>query len=1208
MMRLLNKLLNIRTREWPRLLILYAMLFVVMLGLTWGETILEAEFLKQVGVEALPLFFIIKSLVSIPVVAIYTAFADRTANNKLLIAILMVSVTSILIGLGLLGLGLTKIAYPLLYLIIFVPLEDVFFTHWYTYINGFYDTLSAKRIIPVLGTAGRLAGITAGLTMPVLNSFLFPSQIVVMWLGTLLTMALLAWLMPYLLKEAKKPITFQPGKMPARASAPSLQLRPYLDNLREGYHYVAQSLYLRWMAVSTLILMLLFTFLQYQTSQILLDELQTTQNIANFIGRLTGITNMIILPFQLFGLSRIIGRVGLGNASLIFPTATLAISGGLIFWRGLGSAAMAYFNRTNFYAAIGFPIESLLYNAVPLRVKGRARAFIGGLVVPIGSLIGGGLLLLLPFIAVTWFVPLLIGVFAVAFMLSALVIRREYGRALITMLEQEDFSFLLSQESTNLSVADPATLNSLRQKLEQSQSYEFTIFMAKLISQLGGQEAVPILGQVARAAPDARVRAAILDVLAAADVQNEAIRQLYTDFLTDPDGRVRQIAIAGLERLAGFNDQQFRSLILGMVSDPDIEVRVRILSALVDSNGGPGNFYELSSAVELLNQLLAAQDSYQRARGVQVLGKINEARAVRRLVDYLADPADEVRLEAALALETLSRHKLSLPITALIIEKVHPLLNDPIERVRQAALTILGYLGTQESYQAITGVLKDSSSQIRESAADALVQAGKSVIPFIHPQLDSPDPQLRKMATIILSRVNQKEFGPLVGVQITGSLLIIYQNLGRIVALSPYNHYASIAVLQSALREQNEQLINDIFYLLSAIHDPNAVKIIAESLRNESAHVRANATEALESLTSPQTTQLIAPLFEPELDTTRLLHFSQDTWDMKHPDTAAAIQQLLTHPDNPWLKALMIFTLGEIGASLSLKTVRPTEQPISTSAAGHQVSSPNPLDILADQESSTDKNRGAPPEKRRADRIRSTDLLSALANPDDNRDQPSNSSLPSEQGVFTLSQIETVIEAALIDPVVDVRLAAQAARRMIMGQQTTNLVEQEGILLSVIEKIIFLKEVPFFQGMTVDQLKVLASVCEEELFEEDTRIFNQDDPGGALYVVVSGRVGIEQEKRKGSFARLATIEAHSYFGEMNLFDNSPHSDTAIALQDTLVLRLRREPLIALARQHPDLSLELINVLSARLRTANDRIAELTRTRTRKLQKFYDEFD
>jgi CRP/FNR family transcriptional regulator, cyclic AMP receptor protein len=161
-------------------------------------------------------------------------------------------------------------------------------------------------------------------------------------------------------------------------------------------------------------------------------------------------------------------------------------------------------------------------------------------------------------------------------------------------------------------------------------------------------------------------------------------------------------------------------------------------------------------------------------------------------------------------------------------------------------------------------------------------------------------------------------------------------------------------------------------------------------------------------------------------------------------------------------------------------------------------------------------------------------------------------------------------------------------------------------MLATVERVIFLKEVPFFQDMTVEQLKILAGACEEEFFAADTRIFNQGDPGGMLYVVVSGRVALEQEKRKGSFARLTTIEAGSYFGEMNLFDNSPRATCALAVQDTLVLRLGREPIIALARRYPDLSLALVNVLSVRLREAQDRIAELTRTRPQALHKLYDE--
>ena len=163
------------------------------------------------------------------------------------------------------------------------------------------------------------------------------------------------------------------------------------------------------------------------------------------------------------------------------------------------------------------------------------------------------------------------------------------------------------------------------------------------------------------------------------------------------------------------------------------------------------------------------------------------------------------------------------------------------------------------------------------------------------------------------------------------------------------------------------------------------------------------------------------------------------------------------------------------------------------------------------------------------------------------------------------------------------------------------------IPLSAVEKVIYLAEVPFFRGMTVEQLRILADVCEEEFTPAEARIFSEGDPGGVLYVVVSGRVGIEQQKRPGSLARLATVEAGSYLGETDFFDDNPRSNSAIAIQDTRTLRLRREPLIALARQHPDLSLELINVLGVRLREANDRIADLTRTHPRELHKLFDQF-
>ncbi|MDX1523310.1 MAG: hypothetical protein R3264_16925, partial [Anaerolineae bacterium] len=186
---------------------------------------------------------------------------------------------------------------------------------------------------------------------------------------------------------------------------------------------------------------------------------ESKEEISNFIATLNVIGNVIALPIQLFFLNRIIEGVGLGNTSLIFPSATLAISGTLIFFRTIPAAALGYLNGSVVRTTFRNPIDNLLYNAVPLRIKGRARAFIVGLVVPVGALVGG-LLLLTPTISnadsVLRFI--LMGLFAVALLGTAFVIRRQYGHALINMLEEEDFSFLLAQMGEARTVADPATL------------------------------------------------------------------------------------------------------------------------------------------------------------------------------------------------------------------------------------------------------------------------------------------------------------------------------------------------------------------------------------------------------------------------------------------------------------------------------------------------------------------------------------------------------------------------------------------------------------------------------------------------------------------------------------------------------------------------------------------------------------------------------
>jgi CRP-like cAMP-binding protein/HEAT repeat protein len=1169
MLRLLNQAFNIKTPEWPQVLLLCLMHFLANGGVIWSLIITEAAFLRNVGVAFLPWVFVASPVVSIVSIAAYTAFADRVSDSALLIAILLIGALGFGGGRLIFALGQPLVAYAIWYPLTLIFI-DIFFTlHWGTYVNSFYDTQAAKRIFPIVSAAARIAAIFAGATIAILN-LLTPADIMLIWAGMMLAVALLAWCMPTLLKQSR------PDGQPAATPFAGRAQASYGANVREGFRYVVQSAFLRWMALATLCIYMLFALLSYQSGLIFLAELQTIARISSLTGLLNSLGNLLMFPILLFGLSRIIGWIGVGNASLIFPFGTLAISGALIGAPGVTTAGLAYFDRTAFRVTFHATFDSLLYNAVPLRVKGRTRAFITGLVVPLGTLFGGLLLLLLPMLPAGWWwvLPALIGALALAYVGCALAVRRHYARALIAMLEQEDFSFLLAQDASALAIGDAVALDTLRQKLGEHPGHELTLFIAKLLAQLGGAAVAPALEQAARSAPEARTRAALLDLLTAAELRGPSIRQLYDDLVRDPDPLVRRAALAGLEQLAGANSESFLALALEMLHDPDVEVRTQVLPALARS----GDFFYLAPAVQMLNQLLDDPDTQQRARGVRVLTQLDDVRIVRSLMRHLGDPSDEVRLQVVEAVAVLSSGTIQDWIWPLVLRHMGKLTRDPVERIRQVTLSILGRCATADSYALLVAALADESAAVRATAADALARIGRPAIAAIRPALENGDPLLRKMAAATLSRIDPSRFGALIDAQIDGELRAIYQNHSRLQSLAPYTGYPGMAVLQSALREQNQDLANGIFYLLAATHDSGAVRVIADSLKSGDPRIRANAAEALESLSSPQVARLAASLFDADRQT-EMLRQGAERWDIRPTDALGTIHDIQQDSGQPWLRALAIFALGELGAA-------------SATPEAHIHSK---------------EQQVAQPDQRRARSARAVALLDALA--DDRTPAPAATAAPALPAQLEAAQIEALLCAAHDDPAPEVRQAAQIARRTIDGQRIAEInAHEETLVLSTIEKVLFLKEVPFFQGMTVDQLKALATVCEEGLFAANSQIFSQGDPGGALYVVVSGRVGIEQERRKGSFARLATLESHAYFGEMNLFDDSPRSVAAIALQDTLTLRLRREPLIALARRQPELSLELINVLSQRLREANDRIAELTRTKPRELHKLYDQFE
>jgi len=94
-------------------------------------------------------------------------------------------------------------------------------------------------------------------------------------------------------------------------------------------------------------------------------------------------------------------------------------------------------------------------------------------------------------------------------------------------------------------------------------------------------------------------------------------------------------------------------------------------------------------------------------------------------------------------------------------------------------------------------------------------------------------------------------------------------------------------------------------------------------------------------------------------------------------------------------------------------------------------------------------------------------------------------------------------------------------------------------------------------------------------------IFNEGDPAAEVYVIWSGRVGIQLGDRI-----VDTLEANEIFGEMALIEDEPRSATAIALSDVELVPISELQFLLLVTRKPAFALEVMRVLAHRLRAAD----------------------
>ena len=140
------------------------------------------------------------------------------------------------------------------------------------------------------------------------------------------------------------------------------------------------------------------------------------------------------------------------------------------------------------------------------------------------------------------------------------------------------------------------------------------------------------------------------------------------------------------------------------------------------------------------------------------------------------------------------------------------------------------------------------------------------------------------------------------------------------------------------------------------------------------------------------------------------------------------------------------------------------------------------------------------------------------------------------------------------------------------------------------DRIQFLKTVPFFNELSSWQLKKVSEIVFERTYDVNELIFEQGQPGAALFLIIQGQVSVEMYHNHAT-TTLAVLDNGAFFGEMALLDESPRSASARTLEPTKTLALYRNDLSRLSHSNPETACHIYRALARivgdRLRSTND---------------------
>jgi NTE family protein len=134
-----------------------------------------------------------------------------------------------------------------------------------------------------------------------------------------------------------------------------------------------------------------------------------------------------------------------------------------------------------------------------------------------------------------------------------------------------------------------------------------------------------------------------------------------------------------------------------------------------------------------------------------------------------------------------------------------------------------------------------------------------------------------------------------------------------------------------------------------------------------------------------------------------------------------------------------------------------------------------------------------------------------------------------------------------------------------------------------VNKNSILKELSIFANLTLAQRNIIKERCNIVEYKKDQIIYKEGSSPSDFYCIIVGRVVIYTSDSMGQRTVLEYLHRGKYFGIISLLTGEPHSVSAEAVNDCLLLVIKKEDFEFILKKVPQLAIDLSQTLSRRLK-------------------------